>query len=93
VLPGSKAPRRCGRLQARVYAISLPEQFTGRQFTLLATGKDATEKLGELMSGDLRAGDAYCLKGDPGAGKSTWRCVGPTLGARPGLLMLVDVQW
>lgn len=67
--PGS---RRSGRLQARVYASALPEQFTGRQFTVLATSIDATQHLAELMAADLRAGDAFCLKGDAGGGKSTW---------------------
>lgn len=72
VLKTSFRHRRCGRQSAQVNASSLPDQYTGRQFTALATSEQATSFLADVLAGDLRAGDAYCLKGDAGAGKSTW---------------------
>ena len=40
---------------------------------MLAMSEDATARLASLMASDLRPGDAYCLKGDEGGGKSTFR--------------------
>lgn len=36
--------------------------------------EDATTRLAGMLAADLRAGDAYCLKGDEGAGKTFFRC-------------------
>ena len=66
------AQRGC-RLSVR--ASALPDQFIGRQFTVLSTSEEATAHLAAVLAADLRAGDAYCLKGDEGAGKSTFRSV------------------
>lgn len=65
-----RAPRRaCLRCHAQMQQ---PE-FTGKQFTLLSTGEAATAHLATLLATqELRPGDAYCLKGDARAGKSTF---------------------
>jgi hypothetical protein len=55
------------------YASSVAPEFTGRQFTLLSTSVDATEKLAAMLAEDMKIGDAYCLKGDEGAGKTAFR--------------------
>lgn len=66
--------KSCARRGAvlRCSASSLPDQFTGRQFSLLATSLDATERLAAILAADMKAGDAYCLKGDEGAGKTAF---------------------
>lgn len=72
VLPSARQARRCARL--RVFAMSsVPDQFWGKQFTVLSTSEDATAHLASALATDLRAGDAYCLKGDAGAGKTAFR--------------------
>lgn len=45
----------------------------GKQFSLLSTSEDATGRLAALLAAEMRAGDAYCLKGDQGGGKTTFR--------------------
>ena len=64
---------RCRRAAMRVQAAALPDQFTGRQFTVLSTSEDGTAYLASMLAEDMRAGDAYCLKGDQGGGKSAFR--------------------
>lgn len=48
------------------------DDWAGRQFTLLSTSEGSTAHLAELLAGGRTAGDAYCLKGDAGAGKSAF---------------------
>ena len=66
--------RSCRHARLNVHASAMPDQYVGRQFTVLSTSEDATAHLAAALAADLRAGDAYCLKGDEGAGKSTFRC-------------------
>lgn len=53
------------------YAMQQPE-FAGKPFTILSTGEAATAHLASLLAAEMREGDAYCCKGDEGAGKSTF---------------------
>lgn len=48
------------------------DDWAGRQFTVLSTSAEATENLAAWLAAGRQAGDAYCLKGDAGAGKSTF---------------------
>lgn len=90
-LPAVRAaqlPRRsCARRVALVVrASALPEQFTGKQFSLLSTSEDATGRLAALLAAEMRAGDAYCLKGDQGGGKTTFsRAFVRAASGNPGL--------
>jgi len=57
----------------RCRASALPDQYVGKQFSLLATSEEATGRLAAILAAEMKAGDAFCLKGDEGAGKTTFR--------------------
>ncbi len=59
------------RIHNRCWSIASPS--AGKQFSLLSTSEDATGRLAALLAAEMRAGDAYCLKGDQGGGKTTFR--------------------
>ncbi|KAL4447737.1 hypothetical protein ABPG75_004956 [Micractinium tetrahymenae] len=90
-LPAARAaqlPRRSSarRVALVVRASALPEQFTGKQFSLLSTSEDATGRLAGLLAAEMRAGDAFCLKGDQGGGKTTFsRAFVRAASGNPGL--------
>ena len=70
------APRRRRQaLRCAAHALADGDQYVGKQFSVLSTSHNATEHLAALLAADMRAGDALCLKGDPGAGKTMFRCV------------------
>lgn len=56
-----------------VSACGLLSLHAGKQFSLLSTSEEATGRLAALLAAEMRAGDAYCLKGDQGGGKTTFR--------------------
>lgn len=57
----------------RVAALAQIDDWAGRQFTVLSTCPDATEHLAGVLAAERQRGDALCLKGDGGAGKTTFR--------------------
>lgn len=66
---GTQVRRPRAAVAARAAA---PDEWTGRQFTVLSTGEAATAHLAKLLAAELRPGDSLCLKGDQGAGKSAF---------------------
>ena len=80
--PGPCRSRRAGsagragqasRSRASLRVSAQVDDWAGRQFTLLSTGPAATEHLAATLAADRRLADAYCLKGDQGGGKTTFR--------------------
>lgn len=70
--PAARQPRARRSLCVAVRASTTPE-WTGRQFTMLSTGEDATRHLAQTLVGaGISQGDAFCLKGDEKAGKSVF---------------------
>lgn len=61
------------RAAVRVCAQAQIDDWAGRQFTLLSTGPAATEHLAATLADRAELADAYCCKGDRGAGKTTFR--------------------
>lgn len=66
-----RAPRRA--VVVAYAPAASPGEWKGRQFTMLCAGEGATAHLARIVAREAkRSGDAVCLKGDAGAGKSTF---------------------